>query len=366
MAENQFKNFASAEGAQIMSQTDYEKKAGVGVVPGIADPEFANKTWHQSALMASAIGHVLANDQDGYTGVNVTDDQTTEQIAGLINKFIKDVVNELIRINPDLARLATSNTFTQENIFNEAVTFAKTVVINGIGKNKGVAAADDDIVNLGALNAKITALNLAQYVTKAGNQTITGQITFSQPVVGVNGTANNHLITKAQFDAGLKGAGGVPVGSLVPFAGKSIPNGYLLCNGAAVSRTTYAALFAVVGTTYGAGDGSKTFTLPDFRNRFIEGSTTAGTRKNAGLPNITGHYSHVPAIVSTSFDGTTNNNTYGGCISERTRALSNNATSQGYNTTREMYFSASRGNSAYGSSSTVQPASITALILIKS
>ena len=360
MAENQFKNFASAEGAQIMSQTDYEKKAGIGVVPGIADPEFANKTWHQSALMASAIGHVLANDQDGYTGINVTDDQTTEQIAGLINKFVKDVVNELIRINPDLARLATSNTFTQENIFNEAVTFAKNVVINGIGKNKGVATADDDIVNLGALNAKITALNLAQYVTKAGNQTITGQITFSKPVVGVNGTANNHLITKAQFDAGLKGAGGVPVGSLVPFAGKSIPNGYLLCNGAAVSRTTYAALFAVIGTTYGAGDGSKTFTLPDFRNRFIEGSTTAGTRKNAGLPNILGSFSVAPnhGPVSQVYNGATS----GAFGKGATRANGPQGnTAQSY----DLNFNASSSNSTFGSSSTVQPASLSALILIK-
>ena len=362
MAENQFKNFASAEGAQIMSQADYEKKAGVGVVPGIADPEFANKTWHQSALMASAIGHLLANDQDGYTGVNVTDDQTTEQIAGLINKFIKDVVNELIRINPDLARLATSNTFTQENIFNEAVTFAKTVVINGIGKNKGVAAADDDIVNLGALNAKITALNLAQYVTKAGNQTITGQITFSQPVVGVNGTANNHLITKAQFDAGLKGAGGVPVGSLVPFAGKSIPNGYLLCNGAAVSRTTYSALFAVIGTTYGAGDGSKTFTLPDFRNRFIEGSTTAGTRKNAGLPNITGYATQKDFFGR--YESRFNPQSFG-AFSLVQGQNGNAPSSQNSGYSIKLDFNAHRSSSIYSNSSTVQPASITSLILIK-
>lgn len=55
----------------------------------------------------------------------------------------------------------------------------------------------------------------------------------------------------------------VPTGTVIDFAGSSAPNGYLLCNGTAVSRTTFSALFAVIGTTYGAGDGSHTFNLPN-------------------------------------------------------------------------------------------------------
>lgn len=58
-----------------------------------------------------------------------------------------------------------------------------------------------------------------------------------------------------------------PVGMIVPFAGSSAPDGWVLCEGQAVSRTAYAALFAVVGTAYGAGDGSTTFNLPDLRRR---------------------------------------------------------------------------------------------------
>jgi microcystin-dependent protein len=63
------------------------------------------------------------------------------------------------------------------------------------------------------------------------------------------------------------------------YGGTSAPTGWLLCNGAAVSRSTYADLFAVVGTTYGAGDGSSTFNLPDLRDRFAVGS---GTTYSAG------------------------------------------------------------------------------------
>lgn len=54
-----------------------------------------------------------------------------------------------------------------------------------------------------------------------------------------------------------------PVGAIIPYGGSTAPTGWLICNGAAVSRTTYSDLFAVIGTKYGAGDGSTTFNLPD-------------------------------------------------------------------------------------------------------
>lgn len=63
----------------------------------------------------------------------------------------------------------------------------------------------------------------------------------------------------------------VPVGAVCSFAGTSAPDGWLVCDGAAVSRTTHAALFAQIGTAFGAGDGSTTFTLPDLRGEFVRG-----------------------------------------------------------------------------------------------
>lgn len=65
--------------------------------------------------------------------------------------------------------------------------------------------------------------------------------------------------------------GALPEGSIIPYAGSSAPSGWLLCGGQAVSRSTYSALFNVIGTTYGAGDGSTTFNLPDLRGRVIAG-----------------------------------------------------------------------------------------------
>jgi len=71
-------------------------------------------------------------------------------------------------------------------------------------------------------------------------------------------------------------AGGNPVGAVLEFAGAAAPTGWLLCNGAAISRTTYAALYVMIGTAFGVGDGSTTFNVPDARGRATIGAG-AGT-----------------------------------------------------------------------------------------
>lgn len=89
-------------------------------------------------------------------------------------------------------------------------------------------------------------------------------------------------VTAAKLAAGV----GIPVGAVMPFAGSSAPTGWLLCDGSAVSRATYAALFSTIGTTYGAGDGSTTFNLPDLRGRVSMGAGTGagGGASGSGLP----------------------------------------------------------------------------------
>lgn len=74
----------------------------------------------------------------------------------------------------------------------------------------------------------------------------------------------------------------VPAGVMLPYGGTSAPTGFLMCDGSAKNRTTYAALFAIIGETFGAGDGSTTFNLPDPRNVFIRG-VNASTRSIGGV-----------------------------------------------------------------------------------
>ena len=80
----------------------------------------------------------------------------------------------------------------------------------------------------------------------------------------------------------------MPSGSLMPYAGSSAPTGYLLCDGAAISRTTYSALFGLVGTTYGSGDGSSTFNIPDLRGRVIAGQDDMGGVSANRLTGLSG------------------------------------------------------------------------------
>ena len=98
-----------------------------------------------------------------------------------------------------------------------------------------------------------------------------------------DGTSGIEDVTEYQQEGTSFGAkeamqlydGIVPPGMLAPYAGKTAPEGWLLCDGSAVSRTTYAALFAVIGTTYGVGNGSTTFTLPDLRGRVAAGANAS-------------------------------------------------------------------------------------------
>lgn len=159
-----------------------------------------------------------------------------------------------------------------------------------------------------------------------------------------------------------------PIGTVIAFAGNSAPAGYLICNGAAVSRTTYAKLFAIIGTTYGAGDGSATFNLPNLTDKFIMGSGTAGTSKTAGLPNITGGF-------TTKVPNGHVNYTVGAFVGGEGTSTSNTTTEASYSgsgnsTWKDTYrygfaLNASKSSSIYGNSTTVQPPALTMRFYIK-
>lgn len=145
-------------------------------------------------------------------------------------------------------------------------------------------------------------------------------------------------------------------GTVIAFAANSAPSGYLLCNGAAVSRTTYAALYAKIGTLYGSGNGSSTFNLPNLANKFVMGSGTAGTVKSAGLPNITG-----TGDASTNINTSATTGAFYVASNSGTRIKGTSSSDE-----RQAYgFDASLSNSIYGNSSTVQPPALTMRFYIK-
>ena len=106
----------------------------------------------------------------------------------------------------------------------------------------------------------------------------------------------NYEAIKYNFSgSNLSGVEAVPTGTIVPWTASSLPTGFLECNGQAVSRSTYSALFAIVGTTYGAGDGSSTFALPDLQDNVAIGksnnkalASTGGANTVAATGNVGG------------------------------------------------------------------------------
>lgn len=91
-----------------------------------------------------------------------------------------------------------------------------------------------------------------------------------------------------------------PVGAWMGWFTATPPTGWLICDGSAVSRTTYADLFAVLGTTYGVGDGSTTFNLPDLRQRFPLGKAASGTGSTLGGTGGTIDHVHAVDVASTT------------------------------------------------------------------
>lgn len=107
---------------------------------------------------------------------------------------------------------------------------------------------------------------------------ILNSLKFTLDAIGLllpgNPTDNLHAATKQYVDT-LAGSG-VPTGVMMPYGGTTAPTGWLLCDGSAVSRTTYSALFTTLGVAYGAGDGSTTFNLPDLKGRVPVGKDNMG------------------------------------------------------------------------------------------
>ena len=183
----------------------------------------------------------------------------------------------------------------------------------------------------------------------------------------LNGETNGDLSWNGnvKVDGDLKVESNVSVvipGEIKWFSGSNIPAGYLICNGATVSRTTYDKLFAAIGTTWGTGDGSTTFTLPNLIDRVAWGASTAGAYKDAGLPNITGSLTAQDeyglfAPLETKASGAF----VRGTVSGQRRGNSGSST---FNP-KTISLDASISNAIYGASSTVQPPAATLIPIIK-
>lgn len=183
---------------------------------------------------------------------------------------------------------ASGDTLTVTRGYDSTAAFAHS---EGATVEHGISAIDpreaNEHVNSenGVHGVSGDVVGTSDVQTLTNKDLSSGTNSFPSSLVTLTGS---QTLTNKTFDSTSPTAF-LPPGVIQMFAGNSgsVPTGWLLCDGSAVSRTTYANLFAVIGTTFGAGNGSTTFNLPNFNNRFPYGSNVSNPGGTGGASTVT-------------------------------------------------------------------------------
>ena len=201
--------------------------------------------------IANAVGSTFRADLNVCLGdIQSSNSGSSAPTTTVAYKIWADTANNLLKIrNSSNNGWLTLGDLTDANNLGLATKASPTF--------SGTVTSAGDLILTGTGSLQLPSGTTAQRPTPA-----TGDIRFNTTLTqfeGYNGTGWGEI------------ANGVPAGSVFTFATTTVPSGYLECNGAAVSRSTYASLFSSISTTWGVGDGSSTFNLPDLRGQFVRG-----------------------------------------------------------------------------------------------
>ena len=271
----------------------------------------------------------------------------------------------------DAAKVATSGNYsdlsgTPESLKNPQ---ALTLQIGGVtkvtydGSNKAtynvtLPKIPTSLKSPYALTIKRNGTKLGDY---DGGKAVAVDIQQKKLTVNVNGVKVGEYNGDVDQVIDITVSEGAQPGDYKMIAGSTIPDGWLLCNGAAVSRTTYAKLFAAIGTRYGSGNGSTTFNLPNFNGRHVLGTTNTGnlgSYVSAGLPDISGYATS--GIIWRSAWGNS-----GALWTEDTGNSLTKSYDYGPDPIVRIRMRAGAYDSTYGSSSSVSVAAAYVLMIIK-
>jgi len=282
-------------------------------------------------LAATTASRALVSDASGFVSAATTTATEIGYVNGVTSAIQTQLNTKITASSSDTLTNksidADANTIT--NIENADIKAAAAIALNKLAATTAsralvsdgsgfVSAATTTATEIGYVNGVTSAIQTqldskvakSTLTTKGDIYVATGSATVVRQSVGTDG----HVLTadSAQTN-GLKWSAPAlaPTGTVMMYAGSSAPTGYLLCDGSAVSRTTYADLFAVCSTTYGSGDGSTTFNVPDARGVFVRGAGTqtistidyTGTRGTTQGDQFQGHYHDLsPATTPASYN----------------------------------------------------------------
>lgn len=302
----------------------------------------------QAALRA-AFGTKAPKESPVFTGTgSIPNLKVTGKLEGASGSFTGVLKAANPAADTDLVTLAylkalqwlTDGAIVGEKLANNAVTAAK-IAANAVDSSK-------------IKDGSIAFADLAAAAIATQDQAIAG-------------TAENLLLTpqaaKAMIDNALSGLpdSGVPSGVMVPFAGKTVPDGWLLCNGASLAKAAYPDLFNAIGYTWGGY--RDTFYLPNYNGRHVLGTTYAnnvGSTVSSGLPDITGTADDITiGLRSDSSPQPT------GAFYCSKNTLNGGASGADLWRMDRFQFAAHRSSATYGKSSEVSVSAAYSLIIIK-
>ena len=310
------KNIANASGQVVREDMEDTLKATAANNFGprssagtILPAEFVadNSTTPKKLLIRATSGGDQADPTDSQAATFYEVGNLDEANLGLVKKSGDTLTGALQAIAGVVGTPSINFGDTSTGLFKSGTN---AIGISASGAEKAtVDSSGISINNQGDLRLKEASSNGANYVALQSPASLSSNVTLTLP--STDGSSGEFLQTDGSGNLSFSVVQGVPAGSVFALAGSQagVPTGYLECDGSSVSRSTYSALFAVIGTTYGSAS-STTFNLPNLRGQFIRGVNTTGSgtdaNRNIGSSQSEDNKSHNHSI---SVSGTTSNPT---------------------------------------------------------
>ena len=255
-------NIANASGASVRSDLNAVFDAIKTLNSGGSDPSNTSPFMPYVDTADSNNLKIRNAANDGFTTVGSVNSAN----LGLLPRAGGTMTGQLLG---DDSSVAGSPAYAFDNDTDTGMfrSGANTIGFSTSGTERvSISDAGLDVVN--GLPIRLQDSSGAPFVSLKSPSALSGNVALTLPS---SITSGGFLQTDGSGNLSFQIVAGVPSGSVFCMAVATVPSGYLECNGAAVSRTTYAALFAIIGTTYGTGNGSSTFNLPDLRGEFVRG-----------------------------------------------------------------------------------------------